>query len=226
VVAALVALSLIGAPNSVGAAASHRACESLAHVGDSLTFRARSQFALQYSLHGWSRFRIDAKGGRGIASFMYDDVTGLEAVRRIKATGFDGCWVMALGTNDTANADEFGASPKLQRAWRLGLIRSMMDELDGAPVMWVNTHLISPTATYSTADAAAWNQALVDVAADYPNMMVFDFDAVAAGHREWTGPDDVHDTPLGSAHRAELVAQAATTMLRGAQVQRSRLSHP
>jgi len=213
--ATLVALAVFAPGRSASAAPASPSCKSLAHVGDSLTVGAREQLTAEYAMRGWSNFRIDAKGGRGIASFMYDDITGLEAVKRIKATGFNGCWVMALGTNDTANADEFGAPRAAQRAWRLGLIRSMMDELDGAPVVWVNTHLVSATASYSAADAVAWNQALLDVAPEYPNMKVFDFNAAASGHPEWTLPDEIHDTPLGSAHRADLVARAVTTMLRG-----------
>ncbi len=49
-------------------------------------------------------------------------------------------------------------------------------------------------------------------------MMVFDWNQAAAEHPEWTGPDHVHDTPLGSAHRAQLVAWAATAFLRGGDV--------
>ena len=192
-------------------------CNGIAHVGDSLTWAATAQFAEQYARRGWTDVRIDARGGRGIATFMYIDVTGIEAVRRIKATGFDGCWVMALGTNDTANTDYWVAAPDEQHAWRVNLIRSMMIELDGAPVVWVNTHLTEPDIDYSAADAKAWNAALREVAFAYPNMMIFDWDAVAADHPEWTKDDHVHDTPEGSTERARIVARAVTSMLRGEQ---------
>lgn len=198
--------------------ASHDAqCRSIAHVGDSLTWAATAQFAEQYARRGWTDVRIDARGGRGIATFMYIDVTGIEAVRRIKASGFDGCWVMALGTNDTANTDYWVQAPDEQHAWRVNLIRSMMIELDGAPVVWVNTHLSEPDIDYSAADAKAWNAALREVAFAYPNMKVFDWDSVAKDHPEWTVDDHVHDTPLGSAERARIVARAVTSMLRGDQ---------
>lgn len=191
-------------------------CDSLAHVGDSLTWQAKVALGQQYVRRGWVDVRVDAKGGRGIASFMYDDMTGLEAVQRIKATGFDGCWVMALGTNDTANADTLSPDPRAQHQWRLGLIRSMMDELDGAPVVWVNTHLPDPDIEYSSHDAAAWNAALQEVQPEYPNMQIFDWDAIARDHPEWTKPDRVHDTPEGSAQRAQIVSRAVTMMLKGA----------
>lgn len=190
-------------------------CESLAHVGDSLTWQAKAGLGQQYARRGWTDVQIDAKGGRGIASFMYDDITGLDAVRKIKAAGFDGCWVMALGTNDTANTDFLTDTPEAQHAWRIGLIRSMMVELDGAPVVWINTHLPADDIEYSAADAAAWNAALREVSVDYPNMQIFDWDAVAREHPEWTRADMVHDTPEGSAKRAEIVARAVTMLLRG-----------
>jgi hypothetical protein len=190
-------------------------CESLAHVGDSLTWQAEVGLGQQYARRGWNDVRIDAKGGRGIASFMFDDMTGLDAVRRIKATGFDGCWVMALGTNDTANTDFLVHAPEQQHQWRIGLIRSMMDELDGAQVVWVNTHLIKPDIEYSSHDAAAWNAALREVAGAYTNMQIFDWNAIANDHPEWTRGDWVHDTPEGSAQRAEIVSRAVTMMLKG-----------
>ncbi len=192
-------------------------CRSIAHVGDSLTMDATAHLAEQYARRGWTDVRIDARGGRGILTLMYGGLTGLEAVRAIKAAGFDGCWVIALGTNDTANTDYWVAAPDEQHQWRVNLIRSMMMELDGAKVVWVNTHLPQPDIAYSSADSKAWNAALREVAFAYPNMMIFDWDAVAADHPEWTLDDHVHDTPLGSAERARIVARAVTSMLRGEQ---------
>lgn len=196
-------------------AAHDAACRSIAHVGDSLTMDATASFAEQYARRGWTDVRIDARGGRGILTFMYGGLTGIEAVRSIKASGFDGCWVIALGTNDTANTDYWVAAPDEQHQWRVNLIRSMMMELDGAKVVWINTHLPQPDIAYSSADSKAWNAALREVAFAYPNMMIFDWDAVAADHPEWTLDDHVHDTPLGSAERARIVARAVTSMLRG-----------
>ncbi|MFM2076213.1 MAG: hypothetical protein RJA49_103 [Actinomycetota bacterium] len=192
-----------------------RHCDSLAHVGDSLTWQAKVGLGQQYVRRGWRDVRIDAKGGRGIASFMYDDMTGLDAVRRIKAGGFHGCWVMALGTNDTANTDVFAHTPAEQHLWRVGLIKAMMEELNGAQVVWVNTHLIAPDIAYSSQDAAAWNAALREVSTAYPNMQIFDWDTAAKDHPEWTRDDMVHDTPEGSAQRAEIVSRAVTMMLKG-----------
>lgn len=198
----------------VSAKHSSRRCHSLAHVGDSLTYAARDQLAADYRAHGWHDFQISAAGGRGIITFLYEPVTGLQAVQRIKASGFDGCWVMALGTNDTANTDSFAHDPASQHAWRVGLIRGMMQQLDGAPVMWVNTHLIDPNNSYSSLEAEAWNAVLRELQPDYPNMMIFDWDSIAAAHPEWTREDMVHDTPEGSYLRAEFVTNAATQMLR------------
>lgn len=183
-------------------------------MGDSLTMAARTDLTHEYHRLGWHDVQVNARGGRGIASFIFSDITGLDAVRHIKDTGFDGCWVMALGTNDTANAKQYARTPAEQKAWRLSLVRLMMAELDGAPVMWVNTHLVRGGNDYSAADAAAWNDVLAELQPSYPNMLIFDWNSVAAAHPEWTSTDLVHDTPIGSAQRAAFVAQAATLMLR------------
>src|SRR5437763_16858405 len=89
--------------------------------------------------------------------------------QQLKQEGYQGCWVRALGTNETA--DVYVGSP-------VGLasrIRQMMSQIGGQPVMWVNVKSLFATCPYSETNMLAWNRALIRAFSRYPNMRVYDW---------------------------------------------------
>ncbi len=179
-------------------------CVSVAHIGDSLTYYTQPSLTAAYAGVG-ATVLINAYGGRAIKQKLEEDpMTGLGAVAEIKSGGFGGCWVVALGTNDTANI--------AAGAWytRVEAIDEMMNAIDpagGATVMWVNTYTTKTSGYYSNDNMVLWNQALVEAQQHWPNMEVFDWASIAD---DGTAPysDGIHHTAAGYEVRNAAIAKA------------------
>ncbi|HEX3925563.1 MAG TPA: SGNH/GDSL hydrolase family protein, partial [Streptosporangiaceae bacterium] len=111
-----------------------------------------------------------------------------------------GCWVLALGTNDTA--DVAIGSP----VSRLARIEQMMSVAHGQPVLWVNVVSILSSGPYSETNMQLWNDALQQACQRYPNMRVFNWASLV--QQGWFINDGIHYTPAGYATRAQQIAQA------------------
>ena len=190
-------------------AADRTSCTSVAHVGDSTSVGMVSRQSLpdptqrlpaQYRDVGVRRVWIDASGGRAIVERLPGQRNGYRVATRWYQEGFRGCWVFALGTNDTANVSI--GSP-------IGIaarIREMMYAAHGEPVMWVNTETGLRAGPWSQANMRAWNNALVAACTAYPNMRVFNWAAMV--RPSWHLADGIHYTPAGYAVRARAIARA------------------
>jgi hypothetical protein len=194
--------------SSVSAAA---ACSRIAHIGDSTTTMMSDWLGPAYAANGWKGAIISAGGGRAITQALPGDSTGLDAVNQVRAAGFRGCWVIALGTNDTANSLAFGGTIEQQDARRRAAIDSIMASIGLTDsVLWVNVHLVASTGYYTADAARSWNSALRAAAMRYPNLVVYDWDAVATANPSWLSSDTIHYTSAGNKNRATLIAGAAT----------------
>jgi lysophospholipase L1-like esterase len=114
--------------------------------------------------------------------------------------GFRGCWVVALGTNDTANVSA-GSS-----VGRMARIQELMSVANGAPVMWVNVMTLDPSGPWSEANMQVWNDTLRQACHQYPNLRIFDW--ASAAQDGWFISDGIHYTSAGYAVRARLIAGA------------------
>jgi GDSL-like Lipase/Acylhydrolase family len=184
-------------------------CTSVAHIGDSTSVGMVSptwladpaqRLAAQYRDAGVRNVQIDASGGRSIVEQMPGQINGYRVASAWAAAGFRGCWVFALGTNDTANIAA-GSSVGL-----LARIQEMMAVAHGAPVMWVNTQTDLSTGPWSEANMQAWNQALLQAAKQYPNMRIFNWAGMV--QPSWHLSDGIHYTSAGYAIRAAAIANA------------------
>ena len=184
-------------------------CVSLGHIGDSTSVGMVSpqdlpdpaqRLAAQYANVGVKHLWVDASGGRSIVETLPGQTNGYNVARNWTAKGFHGCWVFALGTNDTGNV-AVGSS-----VGRMARIDQMMTAAHGQPVMWVNTHTLLSSGPFSEANMQAWNDDLVKACAQYPNMRVFNWDAI--DQPGWHAPDGIHYTSAGYAVRAEAIAHA------------------
>ena len=184
-------------------------CRSVAHIGDSTSVGLVSpldlpdpaqRLAAQYRDIGVRHSWIDASGGRSMVEEMPGQVNGYDTARAMVSQGFRGCWVIALGTNDTANVS---AGSNVGRTAR---IQELMSVAHGAPVMWVNVKTLDPSSPWAEANMQLWNDTLLQACRQYPNLRIFDW--AAAAQDSWFISDGIHYTPAGYAARAHLIAGA------------------
>ncbi len=116
------------------------------------------------------------------------------------AAGYRGCWVFALGTNDVANVQAGSAVGLTAR------IDEMMSAVHGEPVLWVNTRTELSAGPWANAGEQAWDHALDQALARYPNMKIFNWSAVA--QPAWFLADGIHYNTPGCAIRAHDIAAA------------------
>jgi hypothetical protein len=195
------------------APAAHRlrtSCRSVAHIGDSTSVDLTAtgggitdpaqQLPARYTDVGVKHLLLDASGGRSIVEQMPGQVNGYDVARNWRNQGYRGCWVFALGTNDTANVAAGSSVGMMAR------IQQMMSVAHGEPVMWVNTVTQLDSGAWSQANEQAWDNTLVSALAKYPNMRIFNWASVA--QPGWFLPDGIHYNPAGCAARAEAIADA------------------
>ena len=196
-----------GAP--VPAASLRTSCGSVTHIGDSTSEGLVSpeylpnpakRIAAQYHDVGVGSVRWDISGARSVVEVLPGQVNGDDAAQAIYRSGFRGCWVIALGTNDTADV-AVGSNVGLMT--RIG---RMMAAAHGEPVMWVNLRSLLAGGPYSEANMVTWDNTLLKACARYPNMRVFNWAALAKA--KWYISDGIHFTSAGYAARARLIAQA------------------
>jgi GDSL-like Lipase/Acylhydrolase family len=184
-------------------------CRSIVHIGDSTSDGLisadylpdpRQRLGDQYARRGVRTVHWEISGGRSVVETLEGQANAYTVAQRQIRAGYHGCWVLALGTNDTADL-AVGSTVGLSTR-----IAEMMKEIGGQPVMWVNTISLLDSGPYSEADMQAWNQALLRACPRYPNMRVYDWAAVA--RRRWFIDDGIHYTSAGYAARSRLIAQA------------------
>jgi hypothetical protein len=191
------------------ASALRTSCHAVTHIGDSTSEGMISpeylpnpaqRLAAQYHRVGVGSVRWDISGARSVVEVLPGQVNGYNAAQAIYGSGFRGCWVIALGTNDTADVavgSNVGLMTRIQR---------MMAAAHGEPVMWVNLRSLLSSGPYSEANMLTWDNTLLKACAKYPNMRVFNWASLAK--TKWYISDGIHFTSAGYAARGRLIAQA------------------
>ena len=185
-------------------------CKAVVHIGDSTSEGLDSpeylpipgqRIEARYAEVGATEQHIEISGARSIEETFEGEPNAQEVAEAWKFEGFKGCWVLAMGTNDSANVAVGSAVDERER------IDKMMTILAGEPVMWVNVRSIVESGDpYSTENMEKWDRELVAACASYPNMRVYDW---AADVKDaWFIEDGIHFTSPGYAARAQLIAQA------------------
>jgi hypothetical protein len=183
-------------------------CRAVVHIGDSTSEGLISpsylpnpakRIAAQYQDVGAQTVRTDIVGARSVIETLPGTVNGLDAARTIVSGGYRGCWVIALGTNDTADVAIGSATGRMAR------IQRMMGAAHGQPVMWVNVISLLAGGPYAEANMQQWNAALRQACPRYPNMRIFDWASLA--RPSWFISDGIHYTSAGYAIRGQQIAQ-------------------
>ena len=184
-------------------------CQSVIHIGDStsegLTSSEylpdpRQRMGAQYARVGVKHSHFAITGATSIVETLPGTTNAYDVAQQYLHDGYHGCWVLALGTNDTADVyvgSNVGLSTRIDR---------MMSAIGNQPVMWVNVKSLLSSGPYAEENMEHWDQALVQACSKYPNMRVYDW--ASAVKDQWFIPDGIHYYSPGYAARAHLIADA------------------
>jgi peptidoglycan/LPS O-acetylase OafA/YrhL len=186
-------------------------CTSVVHIGDSTSEglissdylpNPRLRIGAQYARVGVppSRQHLEITGATSIVETLPGGINAYKVSRDLVGHGYRGCWVIALGTNDTADI-VVGSNVSLSE--RVG---RMMSVIGNEPVVWLNAKSLVSGGPYAESNMKKWNTALMQACARHPNMRVFDWASVV--HDNWFQTDGIHYTTPGYAQRAHLIANA------------------
>ena len=181
----------------------------MVHIGDSLSVGLVSDAHLpddeahidaQYRRVGVADIRLEISGARSVVEHLDGQLGGEEVARKVRRSGFEGCWVVALGTNDAANVAVGSASGYSDR------IDRMMSIIGDDPVVWVDVKTLRDRGPYASPNMRRFNQALAKAHARYPQLRVYDWSSAVID--QWFDGDGIHLTSDGYAYRSVLIAGA------------------
>src|SRR5829696_5578692 len=183
-------------------------CNAVAYIGDSTSEgmvlpsylpKAGQRLGAQYARVGATEQYFEISGARSIVETLNTaQASGLDLVKQLNAEGFEGCWVIGLGTNDAANV-YVGSAVDLQPR-----IDQMMKLMGDQPVLWVTVRSLLTSGPYAEENMERWNQTLEANCDKYPNMRIFDW--ASWTQDDWFIEDGTHYTAEGYGHRARLTA--------------------
>jgi lysophospholipase L1-like esterase len=184
-------------------------CTAVVHIGDSTSEGLISadylpnpadRITARYADVGVTSSIMKIVGATSIIESLPGTPNAYQMAAQVKQRGFHGCWVLALGTNDTADVYVGSNVGREQR------IEKMMALIGDQPVMWVEVTSLLSSGPYAEQNMALWNQALAQALPRYPDMRVYDWPAVA--QKSWFISDGIHYTTDGYQHRATAIADA------------------
>jgi len=179
-------------------------CKEVAFIGDSVSLgMTEAGFDSRMAAVGVKSLHVEVSGGRSIVETLTGQENAATVATRLRADGFSGCWVVAIGTNDAANIAAGAARQADER------IASMMAVIGRDPVLWIDAASIATDGFWAAPNIDAWNQVLTASAAAYANMRIARWSAVV--HPEWFVPDGVHVTAAGTTARIDFVARQLIT---------------
>ena len=181
----------------------------MVHIGDSTSEglissdyepNPANRIPARYADVGVKQSIMKIVGATSVVESLPGTPNAYDMASQVKQGGFNGCWVLALGTNDTADVYVGSNVSRLQR------IEKMMSVIGNQPVMWVEVTSLLSSGPYSEQNMQLWNQALQQAQRKYPNMRIYNWPAVV--QKSWFINDGIHYTTIGYAHRATAIADA------------------
>jgi hypothetical protein len=183
-------------------------CPSVVHLGDSTsqgmvapTYQSVPDgIDAQYARVGVAERHLEIDPARSIIETHHGSPNARDRAAFWRDRGYRGCWVFAMGTTDAANSGAGSTYDATNRIDRLMAVAGT------DPVLWVSVTTRVNDGPWSNANMQFWNQALAAAATRYPNMRVFDWNALAQDG--WFQSDGIHYSTAGSAVRARMIADA------------------
>ena len=199
-------------PAATAAAAPRTSCRSVVHIGDSTSEGLTSpdylpnpanRITARYADVGVTHSIMEIQGATSVVETIDGLPNAHKVAQQLVDNGYRGCWVIALGTNDTADVYVGSAVSRTAR------IKEMMSVIGSQPVLWVEVKSLLSSGPYSEQNMMLWNQALQQELPHYPNMRIYDWPAVVQD--SWFISDGIHYTSAGYVQRARLIANALAT---------------
>ena len=187
--------------------ATRSSCQSVVHIGDSTSESLVSANYLpnplqrlnaRYAAVGAVHQNLQISGARSIVETFEGQPNAYTVAQAIAATGYKGCWVVAMGVNDAADiavGSRVSAPERIER---------MMSVIKTQPVLWIAVKTLVTSGPYAESNMASWNAALVEACASHPNMRVLNWAAVAQPGDYIA--DGIHYNSPGSAVLASTLA--------------------
>ena len=161
---------------------------------------AAQRLPAQYARVGVTESIMRIVGGTSVVETIPGTQNAFQMAKALVASGYHGCWVIALGTNDAADiyvGSNVGVKARVQR---------MMSVIGKQPVMWVNVKTMLSSGPYSEPNMQSWDNGVASECSRYPNMRVFNWAGMAKP--SWFISDGIHYSSQGSAPRAAAIADA------------------
>jgi hypothetical protein len=145
------------------APAARTSCRSVVHIGDSTSEGLNSadylpnradRIPARYAQVGVAHTIMEVSGGTSVVETINGGPNAQEVAKRLVAGGYRGCWVLALGVNDTADVFAGSGVGRTQR------IKRMMSVIGDQPVLWVEVKSLVPNGPYAERNMRLWNRAL------------------------------------------------------------------
>ncbi|MFT4128268.1 MAG: SGNH/GDSL hydrolase family protein, partial [Gordonia sp. (in: high G+C Gram-positive bacteria)] len=188
-------------------------CTTVIHIGDSTSIGMNNDTVANPAERIVARYRqvgartviADIVGARSSLETEGGNPNAREAIQGHLARGERGCWVVAMGINDTANVAVGGQGPVSMRIDRL------LGPLKNQPVLWptVITTSLNENPAYANSNMRNFNKALLQACKRYPNLRLYDW---AAEARPGWFSDGVHYTAAGYVQRAYRFSIALATV--------------
>ncbi|HZO79358.1 MAG TPA: acyltransferase family protein [Solirubrobacteraceae bacterium] len=173
--------------------ATRTSCRSVVYIGDSTSegqisssyiSNPRKQLAGQLHRVGVTTTIPEISGARSIVEVFEGHPNAATVARQHISQGYHGCWILAMGTNDSADVEAGSHSTRMQR------IETMMKIIGHQPVLWIDAISLLSTGPYQESGMQEWNNDLLTACRRYPTMRIFDW-AIHA-RRKWFIPDGIH----------------------------------
>lgn len=184
-------------------------CTEVFHIGDSTSIgltdpdyvpRWKDRVVSQYLAVGVKTATTDVYGARSIVERHGGKPNAQEVVEDKRNVGYNGCWVLAMGTNDVGNTavgSNVGLDERIDR---------VMKEVGDRPVLWLTIKTLRKSGPYRQTYSKRWTEALTKGCTRYPSMRVYDW--AAEVKNSWFISDGVHFSTEGYRERGKRTARA------------------
>jgi peptidoglycan/LPS O-acetylase OafA/YrhL/lysophospholipase L1-like esterase len=194
-------------------------CTSVMYIGDSTSEGVNSpnylpvpaqRISAQFVRVGVTKQIYAISGARAIIEHFEGQPSAFDVAQAEITDGYQGCWVLALGTND-------GATSAISPSDATDRIERMMSVIPpDDPVLWINVKTLLPDSDpnhYGETNMQDWNNALLAACPAHPNMRVYDWASVVQD--QWFIDDGIHFTTPGYAARARDIADGLANAFPG-----------
>ena len=176
------------------------ASPSLLIIGDSITWGTDYFAKAQKLVAGdgqWANVVVDGQYSRRVAFPTPNTsirMSGVKSYLKLKAAGLNpDAVIVALGSNDVAMESKIKVYEKI--------IRDLMDTIGNVPVTWLTINRRDTKRIH--ARSVIFNSVLIELTAEYPNLVLSDWYSVINSNLKLMAWDKVHLTPTGYTVRAK-----------------------